>query len=71
MRSIFIIFKIVCVCMCVYRYVHMRAGAPEVGGLDSLVAIVISGCEPPDKGAETGTQVLCKKRTYLITESSL
>lgn len=66
MRSIFIIFKIVCVRVysCVYRYVHMRAGAPEVGGLDSPVATVISGCEPADKCAETGTQVLCKKSTY-------
>ena len=57
--------------MCVGRYVHISAGAPEVGGLDFPVALVISGCEPPDVGAETRTQVLCKKSTYLIIESSL
>lgn len=49
----------------------MSTGAPEVGGLDFPVAVVIRSCEPPDVGAETRTQVLCKKSTYFITESSL
>lgn len=45
-------------------------GTTEAKELDCPVAVVTDGCEPPDMAAENGTQGLCKKSTYLTTDSS-
>lgn len=58
-------------CVCAHVRTDMcKAGTTEAKELDRPIAVVTDGCEPPDMAAGDGIQDLCKKSTYLTTDSS-